>query len=106
MPADSTPPTISFPAVECNSGQKHGEDIHTFMKRSRLHNEKRAQHETTEAKGQCLAQESHAGKGGPPGKKGARVLIWEEKEGGFLIRRACNPTDAAERWDGFTPNQC
>ncbi|KAJ7811506.1 hypothetical protein B0H13DRAFT_1666774 [Mycena leptocephala] len=105
MPADSTPPAISFPAVERDSGQKHGEDIHAFMKRRRLHNERRAQHETSEAKGRRLAQESHAGKGGPPGKKGARVFIWEEEEGGFFIRRACNRTDAAERWDEFTPNQ-
>ncbi|KAJ7892502.1 hypothetical protein B0H14DRAFT_2335317 [Mycena olivaceomarginata] len=105
MPADSTPPAISFPAVERDSGQKHGEDIHAFMKRRRLHNEKRAQHETSEAKGRRLAQENHAVKGGPPGKKGARVFIWEEEEGGFFIRRACNHTDAAERWDEFTSNQ-
>ncbi|KAJ7881500.1 hypothetical protein B0H14DRAFT_2340334 [Mycena olivaceomarginata] len=105
MPADSTSPAISFPAVERDSGQKHGEDIHAFMKRRRLHNEKRAQNETSEAKSRRLAQENHAVKGGPPGKKGARVFIWEEEEGGFFIRRACNRTDAAERWDEFTSNQ-
>ncbi|KAJ7776669.1 hypothetical protein B0H14DRAFT_3508251 [Mycena olivaceomarginata] len=105
MPADSTPPAISFPAVERDSDQKHGEDIHAFMKRRRLHNEKRAQHETSEAKGRCLAQENHAVKGGPPGKKGARIFIWEEEEGGFFIRCACNRTDAAERWNEFTSNQ-
>ncbi|KAJ7743884.1 hypothetical protein B0H14DRAFT_2265681, partial [Mycena olivaceomarginata] len=102
---DSTSPAISFPAVERDSGQKHGEDIHAFMKRRRLHNEKRAQNETSEAKSRRLAQENHAVKGGPPGKKGARVFIWEEEEGGFFIRRACNRTDAAERWDEFTSNQ-
>ncbi|KAJ7707911.1 hypothetical protein B0H14DRAFT_2646762 [Mycena olivaceomarginata] len=105
MPADSTPPAISFPAVEHDSGQKHGEDIHAFMKRRRLHNEKQAQHETSEAKGRRLAQENHAVKGGPPGKKGARAFIWEEEEGGFFIRCTCNRTDAAERWDEFTSNQ-
>ncbi|KAJ7128013.1 hypothetical protein C8R44DRAFT_733402 [Mycena epipterygia] len=109
----------SFPAVERNSGQKQGEDIHAFMERCRLHNEKWAQRRG-------------------PGKKGARVLIWEEEDGGFFIRRACNcidavewedlvvrqdhcrhrriqglrgtirpfcPTTAADRWDEFTPNQ-
>ncbi|KAJ7888381.1 hypothetical protein B0H14DRAFT_2337247, partial [Mycena olivaceomarginata] len=96
---------ISFPPVERDSGQKHGEDIHAFMKRRRLHNEKRAQHEISEAKGRRLAQENHAVKGGPPGKKGARVFIWEEEEGRFFVQRACNHTDAAERWDEFTSNQ-
>ncbi|KAJ7334612.1 hypothetical protein DFH08DRAFT_707134 [Mycena albidolilacea] len=105
MPADSTPPAISFPAVERDSDQKHGEDIHAFMKRCRLHNEKRAQHETSEARGWRLAQENHAAKGGPPGKKGAHLFIWEEEEGGFFIRRACNCTDAAEHWDEFMSNQ-
>ncbi|KAJ6601700.1 hypothetical protein DFH09DRAFT_900336, partial [Mycena vulgaris] len=102
---DSSVPAISFPAVERDSGQKQGEDIHAFMERRRLHNEKRAKHESPQARNRCLAQETHASKGGPPGKKGARVFIWEEEEGGFFIRRAYNRTDAAERWDEFTPNQ-
>ncbi|KAJ7500187.1 hypothetical protein B0H11DRAFT_1714903 [Mycena galericulata] len=110
--ADSSVPTVSFsvpaipfPAVERDSGQKQGEDIHAFMERRRLHNEKRAQHESPQAKTRRLAQEAHASKGGAPGKKGARVFIWEEEEGGFFIRRAYNRTDAADRWDEFTPNQ-
>ncbi|KAJ7473910.1 hypothetical protein B0H11DRAFT_1728787 [Mycena galericulata] len=98
-------PAIPFPAVERDSGQKQGEDIHAFMERRRLHNEKRAQHESPEARKRRLAQEVHASKGGAPGKKGARVFIWEEEEGGFFIRRAFNRTDAADRWDEFTSNQ-
>ncbi|KAF7372585.1 hypothetical protein MVEN_00121300 [Mycena venus] len=105
MPADSSLPALSFPAVERDSGQRPGEDIHAFMERRRLHNEKRAQHETPQARDRRLAQENHGIKGGPPGKKGACVFIWEEEEGGFFIRRACNRTDAADRWDEFTPNQ-
>jgi hypothetical protein len=105
MPADSSVPAISFPAVEHDSGQRSGEDIHAFMERCRLHNEKQAQHETSQAKDRCIAQEKNAMKGGPPGKKGARVFIWDEEEGGFFIRRAYNRTDAADRWDEFTPNQ-
>ncbi|KAJ7876639.1 hypothetical protein B0H13DRAFT_1632076 [Mycena leptocephala] len=105
MPADSSVPAISFPAVERDSGQRSGEDIHAFMERRRLHNEKRAQHETSQAKDRRIAQEKNAMKGGPPGKKGARVFIWEEEAGGFFIRRAYNRTDAADRWDEFTPNQ-
>ncbi|KAJ7030138.1 hypothetical protein C8F04DRAFT_962053 [Mycena alexandri] len=98
-------PAIPFPAVERGSGQKEGEDVHAFMERRRLHNEKRAQHESPQARTARLAQEAHASKGAPPGKKGARVFIWEEEEGGFFIRRAYNRTAAAERWDEFTPAQ-
>ncbi|KAJ7789412.1 hypothetical protein B0H14DRAFT_3503022 [Mycena olivaceomarginata] len=105
IPADSSLPAVSFPAVECDSGQKPGEDIHAFMECCRLHNEKRAQHETPQAKGKHLTQENHAIKGGPPGKKGAHVFIWEEGEGGFFIQHACNHTDAAECWDEFISNQ-
>ncbi|KAJ7176581.1 hypothetical protein C8R46DRAFT_889507 [Mycena filopes] len=95
----------SFPAVERYSGQKAGEDIHAFMERRRLHNAQLALHESPDAKKRRLVQEAHAAKGAPPGKKGARVWIWEEEEGGFFIRRAFNRTDAADRWDEFTPAQ-
>ncbi|KAJ7732598.1 hypothetical protein DFH07DRAFT_968358 [Mycena maculata] len=103
--ADSSVPALPFPAVERDSGQKQGEDIHAFMERCRLHNEKRAQHESSEARKRHLAQELHASKGGAPGKKGARVFIWDEEDGGFFIRRVFNRTDAADCWDEFTPNQ-
>ncbi|KAJ7346191.1 hypothetical protein DFH08DRAFT_810023 [Mycena albidolilacea] len=39
-----------------------------------LHNNQKAQHETSEAKGWCLIQENYAVKGGPLGKKGAHDL--------------------------------
>ncbi|KAJ7429187.1 hypothetical protein B0H11DRAFT_2266688 [Mycena galericulata] len=40
VPAVSFPvPAIPFPAVERDSGQKQGEDIHAFMERRRLHND-------------------------------------------------------------------
>ncbi|KAJ7036002.1 hypothetical protein C8F04DRAFT_954366 [Mycena alexandri] len=98
-------PAIPFPAVKHGSGQKEGEDVPAFMERRRLHNKKHAQHESPQARTARLAQEAHASKGAPPGKKGARVFIWEEEEGGFFIRRAYNRTAAAERWDKFTPAQ-
>ncbi|KAJ6454959.1 hypothetical protein C8R47DRAFT_960036 [Mycena vitilis] len=103
--ADSPVPVKSFPAVERGSGQKAGEDIHAFMERRRLHNAKRTQLESSQARTSRLAKEQHASKGAPPGKKGACVFIWEEEDGGFFIRRACNRQDAADRWDEFTPNQ-
>ncbi|KAJ7856241.1 hypothetical protein B0H14DRAFT_2352813, partial [Mycena olivaceomarginata] len=76
-----------------------------FMERRRLHNEKRVQTETPQAKDRRLAQENNARKGGPPGKRGARVFIWDEEDGGFFVQRAYNRSDAADRWDEFTPDQ-
>ncbi|KAJ6451721.1 hypothetical protein C8R47DRAFT_1229726 [Mycena vitilis] len=95
--ADSPVPVKSFPAVERGSGQKAGEDIHAFMERRRLHNAKRTQLESSQARTSRLAKEQHASKGAPPGKKGACVFIWEEEDGGFFIRRACNRQDAVRR---------
>ncbi|KAK7044607.1 hypothetical protein R3P38DRAFT_3176855 [Favolaschia claudopus] len=105
MPSAPPPPSTPFPDVERDSGQKPGEDIHAFMERRRLHNEKRAKHESADAKKGRLAREHHASAGAAPGKKGARVFIWEEEDGGFFIRRACNRTNAADRWDEFTDHQ-
>ncbi|KAK7015660.1 hypothetical protein R3P38DRAFT_2786602 [Favolaschia claudopus] len=85
MPSASPPASTPFPAVERDSGQKPGEDIHAFG----LHNEKRAQHESFDARKARLAREQHASGGSAPGKKGARVFIWEE-DGGFFIRRAAH----------------
>ncbi|KAJ7859849.1 hypothetical protein B0H14DRAFT_2350966 [Mycena olivaceomarginata] len=104
-PIDSPLPAIPFPAVERDSGQRPGEDVHVFMERRRLHNEKRVRTETPQAKDRCLAQENNARKGGPPGKRGAHVFIWDEEDGGFFVRRAYNRSDAADRWDEFAPDQ-
>ncbi|KAK6974229.1 hypothetical protein R3P38DRAFT_3335867 [Favolaschia claudopus] len=89
------PASTPFPAVERDSGQKPGEDIHAFG----LHNEKRAQHESFDARKARLAREQHASGGSAPGKKGARWRLFHSP------RRACNRTDAADRWDEFTPRQ-
>ncbi|KAK6984539.1 hypothetical protein R3P38DRAFT_2793470, partial [Favolaschia claudopus] len=88
-PSAPSPPSTPFPAVERDSGQKAGEDIHAFMERRRLHNEKRAQHESFDARKARLAREQHASGGTAPGKKGARVFIWEEED-------ALAPTEIAE----------
>ncbi|KAK6966508.1 hypothetical protein R3P38DRAFT_3337916 [Favolaschia claudopus] len=74
LPLPRPPPSTPFPAVERDSGQKPGEDIHAFMERHRLHNEKRAQHESFDARKARLAREQHASGGTAPGKKGARAL--------------------------------
>ncbi|KAJ7668604.1 hypothetical protein DFH06DRAFT_982224 [Mycena polygramma] len=107
--ASSVPPTASvqppaFPPVERYSGQKEGEDVHTFFARRTDRNKKWTGSEKPDARSSRLAREAHAAKGGPPGKKGARVFVWDEQEG-FLIRKSVNRTNAADMWDEYTPNQ-
>ncbi|KAJ7602052.1 hypothetical protein DFH06DRAFT_1024353 [Mycena polygramma] len=107
--ASSEPPTASvqppaFPPVERYSGQKEGEDVHTFFARRAERNKKWTRSERPDARSSRLAREAHAAEGGPPGKKGARVFVWEEQEG-FLIRKSVNRINAADMWDEYTPNQ-
>ncbi|KAJ7793986.1 hypothetical protein B0H14DRAFT_2622356 [Mycena olivaceomarginata] len=83
MPADSTSPAISFPAVERDSGQKHGEDIHAFMKRRRLHNEKRAQNETSEAKSRRLAKKTMQSREGHRARRGLAYSYGRKRRAGF-----------------------
>ncbi|KAJ7878714.1 hypothetical protein B0H13DRAFT_1528308, partial [Mycena leptocephala] len=90
--------------VERNSGQKEGEDFHAFIARRNAQNEKWAAKESSDTRVKRLARVAHAAKGAPPGKKGARVFVWEEEEG-FFIRKAVNRVDAADMWDEFTPSQ-
>ncbi|KAJ7878414.1 hypothetical protein B0H13DRAFT_1631208, partial [Mycena leptocephala] len=86
------------------SGQKAGEDVHTFFARHKAKYETWTANETSQNRDKRLAREAHASKGGPPGKKGATVFIWEEEDG-FLIRRSINRVAAADMWDEYTTNQ-
>ncbi|KAJ7504123.1 hypothetical protein B0H11DRAFT_1709600 [Mycena galericulata] len=93
-----------FPQPEKDSGQLHGENIHAFLARRKPRNEQLAKRETLQMTQKHLQREAHAVQGGPPGKKGPRVFIWEE-ENGFFIRRSINRSFAADRWNEFTDNQ-
>ncbi|KAJ6626386.1 hypothetical protein B0H10DRAFT_2211280 [Mycena sp. CBHHK59/15] len=96
--------TGTFPPVEKNSGQKDGEDVHAFFARRKNLNEKRAEMENPSMKTRCLVREVNAARGMPPGKKGARVFVWEE-ENTFFIHRAVNREAVADMWSDYTPNQ-
>lgn len=93
-----------FPPVVPGSGQKVGEDIHAFLARRNEKYEKWLATETSSNRAKRLAREAHASKGGPPGKKGATVFVWEE-ENDFLVRRPINRSLAADMWDEFTSTQ-
>ncbi|KAJ7082216.1 hypothetical protein B0H15DRAFT_785811, partial [Mycena belliarum] len=87
------------------SGQRYGEDVHAFFARRKERNEQLAKMETSKMKQERLQREANAAQGAPPGKKGARVFIWEEEDNGFFIRRAMNRAMAANSWHEFTSNQ-
>ncbi|KAJ7437530.1 hypothetical protein FB451DRAFT_1305503 [Mycena latifolia] len=94
-----------FPQPEKNSGQRYGEDVHAFFARRNERNEQLARMETEKTRQERLQRQAYAAQGTAPGKKGARVYIWEEEDTGFFIRRAINRGLAADMWDEFTPNQ-
>ncbi|KAK7046279.1 hypothetical protein R3P38DRAFT_2507877 [Favolaschia claudopus] len=104
VPAHSPAETQSYPQPERNSGQLHGEDIHRFLARQKAHNAQLEAKESPKLRKERLQREAHAAKGSPPGKKGARVFVWEAEDN-YLVRRAINRVDAADRWDEFTDNQ-
>ncbi|KAJ7153189.1 hypothetical protein C8R43DRAFT_885795 [Mycena crocata] len=93
-----------LPQPERDSGQRPGEDFRAFFARRKLRNEQIVMVESSVLKEQRLQREEHAVKGAAPGKKGARVFVWEEEQG-IWIRRAVNRTAAADMWDEFTTNQ-
>ena len=108
LPADppSAPPTRKLPPVEAGSGQKLGETFTEFFARRAVDNERREARETPNAKTSRLQREAHARTGAPPGRKGARVFVWEDTNGDeFYIRRAKNRSIAASMWDEYAPAQ-
>ncbi|KAK7006112.1 hypothetical protein R3P38DRAFT_2555656, partial [Favolaschia claudopus] len=99
-PANSLPP-------EQESAPALGEDIHALLSRRQLLLEQRLATEIPENRAIRLAREATAANGEPPGKGGAKVFVWEEREefaGGF-IRRAVNRSTAADLWNDFAPTQ-
>ncbi|KAK6992239.1 hypothetical protein R3P38DRAFT_2570986 [Favolaschia claudopus] len=105
--APAAPPGQPIPEVEKGSGQKPGETVRDFMARRRAEGEKAEASETPENRRKRLDRLAHASKGNPPGRKGARVFVWEESLEcpGFFIRHAMNRTNAADSWEEYTPTQ-
>ena len=73
----------TFPLVERGSSQRQGEDWKSFF----THRKARDVLSASQKREQQSQKEKNTAIGRVPGKKGARVYIWEE-EYGFLVRRA------------------
>ncbi|KAG5649199.1 hypothetical protein H0H81_005468, partial [Sphagnurus paluster] len=71
----------SFPPVVPYSSQKRGEDWKTFFSRCEKANKVSLEAESAVDKQARESRQKHANKQKAPGKKGARVYIWDEIDG-------------------------
>ncbi|KAJ7087580.1 hypothetical protein B0H15DRAFT_781295 [Mycena belliarum] len=97
-------PAGSFPPVERNSGQREGETMDAFFQRRRQNVSTRALRETPQERKSRQQRETHAAKGAAPGKKGARVYVWE-KSNGHYVRRAVGRNNQDDIWEEYGPCQ-
>jgi hypothetical protein len=97
-------PVKKFPPVEAHSGQHRDEDWRSFFTRRQEEDERRAQRETPQQKQSRLAKTQHAHKAGVPGRKGARVYVWEDIDG-FLVRKAAGRNHYSLIWGDYSAKQ-
>ena len=94
----------TFPPVERYSGQRPGEDWKAFFRRREARDALTADKETPQARERRKQKETNAAIGRVPGRKGARVYIWEDEDG-FLVRRAAGRSNYETVWQQFGPKQ-
>jgi hypothetical protein len=80
-PNDPMLPSKLYPPVEKHSGQKVGEDWHTFFARRSDADLLKASRETLDQLQSRMQQLENAKKNNMPGRKGARVYRWEDVDG-------------------------
>jgi hypothetical protein len=95
---------LTFPPVEKFSGQRSGEDWQSFFNRREQRCVVLAEKETPEENQQRRQREAHAAKDLVPGRKGAKVYIWENVDG-FLIRRAAGRKNYEGYWQDSGPKR-
>ncbi|KAJ6487069.1 hypothetical protein C8R47DRAFT_979243 [Mycena vitilis] len=93
-----------FPRVEANSGQKPGETMDVFLARRKAQHENRVLHEDAGQKSARLQREKNAELGVAPGRKGARVYVWDLVDG-HRIRRAAGRDKYEDVWESYDPDQ-
>lgn len=111
-PRDSTPLppnntmllSKSYPPVEKYSGQKVGEDLHAFFARREDADLLKASREPPQQHQSRMQRLENAAKGAVPGRKGARVYVWENVDG-FRVRKAVCRGDCESVWYDYGPKQ-
>ncbi|KAJ6471320.1 hypothetical protein C8R47DRAFT_988280 [Mycena vitilis] len=100
----SVPPSQPFPPVERYSGQREGEEMEAFFLRRQEKNALTAAREKPQEKQRREQKEANAQKGQVPGRKGARVYVWD-KSNGHYIRRAAGRSNYDDVWEEYGPDQ-
>ncbi|KAJ6586080.1 hypothetical protein B0H19DRAFT_1250808 [Mycena capillaripes] len=96
--------TLPFPPVEKHSGQRAGETMEAFLARRKVERENKIAKEDATQTQRRLQREANAKTGAVPGKKGARVYVWEISDG-YYIRRAGGRSKYEEIWDDYSESQ-
>jgi hypothetical protein len=102
--APNSAPHPILPPVHPQSGQRQGEDMATFFARRAKRNEERAERETEAKRMSRLQREKNSRSHRPPGRKGARVYVWDDV-GGFFVRRPAGRAYYADQWELFKTHQ-
>ncbi|KAK7018112.1 hypothetical protein VNI00_018371 [Paramarasmius palmivorus] len=84
--------------------QKPYETIHEFFARRKRVKETRLGKESIADRESRLARERNAALGACPGKKGARVFVWE-LDGSHLVRMPVSRSEVSDVWHEFAPTQ-
>ncbi|KAJ7665349.1 hypothetical protein DFH06DRAFT_1323744 [Mycena polygramma] len=100
----SVPASQPFPPVERYSGQREGEEMEAFFLRRQEKNAQTAAREKPQEKQRREQKEANAQKGQVPGRKGARVYVWD-KSNGHYIRRAAGRSNYDDVWEEYGPDQ-
>ncbi|KAF8143414.1 hypothetical protein K438DRAFT_1633654 [Mycena galopus ATCC 62051] len=100
LPAPAGP----FPSVELYSGQRPGEAMEHFFPRRQQKNEATEARETPQERKSREQRAANAASGEVPGRKGARVYVWEKSSGHF-IRTAGGRTRYEDLWEEYGPSQ-
>ncbi|KAF8126248.1 hypothetical protein K438DRAFT_2001499 [Mycena galopus ATCC 62051] len=100
LPAPAGP----FPSVELYSGQRPGEAMEHFFAGRQQKNEATEARETPQERKSREQRAANAASGEVPGRKGARVYVWEKSSRHF-IRTAGGRTRYEDLWEEYGPSQ-
>lgn len=107
------PPNVSaavprmFPRSENGSLQRYGEGFKEFFDRMNESYERAKATETEALRAQRVSRERSATTGGPPGRSGPRVYVWEEDIDfeGYLLRKLVPRSQVPDVWDQYSFQQ-
>ncbi|KAF7335848.1 hypothetical protein MSAN_02331300 [Mycena sanguinolenta] len=98
------PPVKPFPPVEKNSGQRAGETMASFLARRKSARERAMARENVQQRQRRQQHEENASAGAVPGKRGARIYIWELRDGHY-IRTPAGLDKYEEIWERHSESQ-